>query len=903
MMADRTARAALVLVAAASLSVARSAAAAGETSAPWFEIAVPEGSARLAQAAGLDPATDAWRLLPDLTRRLHASYGERTAARMTPQLAAYFAGVSLAGTREAIASVADGDGTAPVLLVPAEPHVPASAPSLAHTATGDRVSLPLSPAAWDRILGRDREGRPRDILTAIVVDGAAARVYRGLSTLDPPTLAALSDGDALRTIYRKHADAFATFAASFRVEGGRVLAPGGHGEAALWQDLVGASVMRPGDFLVQLAAADQGRLFFFYDTIDRLDEPHRRFAMAAAEPDPKRRAERVRALRSSFMLADAWWDGARLPFSRPVADAPRLLETVRVGADGVLAPPNRRVLWEAAFDDQAATPVEWRARLAQSPPADAAWLVERVANAEANQARSRLGMLAFAQRVFGGAEAEADPAEMLAALRGFGRYRALALTLERIGIRDPALYSAATHHAEQIEDAGHGEHGRATLAQFQGTLAIVERAVAVGSLDPGAATLLVGSLCGRGLADDRYPVRLAVWIEHGLVLTLRTRLGLSDAASAESVVLHGMAGPAETGRAARLDWEGLAYDVTPAAAEYRRLLAIRRRQGGSTLDEALAAPAPDRESRLADVLGDLAYAAALGPVESAPAASEDIGRRHLFVFDEPQPLGGPRPEWALPREVAGPGQRWHAEGALLGLDVGLARLALRRLETDVPPVPLLSAADRRAFAEGAVLVRGAALDEEGRDRIAEGLRRGRARLRQAASDPVALERVVADLRLRDWRRGALPTIAAYGPEPFVSAFTLAEELWLGGETDPPAAWGTSARWDDGCLCPRLIRPVPLDELAGRTADGRLAAHSPDLHLRVAELLAEMNLPARLAPAILSLALQDLMDEAEPAYLDDALAIARYARGLTRTRMEDYVAALVGRGPLAPVAEP
>ena len=71
----------------------------------------------------------------------------------------------------------------------------------------------------------------------------------------------------------------------------------------------------------------------------------------------------------------------------------------------------------------------------------------------------------------------------------------------------------------------------------------------------------------------------------------------------------------------------------------------------------------------------------------------------------------------------------------------------------------------------------------------------------------------------------------------------------------------------------------------------------------AELLAEMKLPARLAPAVLSLAVQDLMDEGEPAYLDDRLAIARYARSLNRTRMEDYVAALVGRGPLSPVAEP
>jgi len=320
----------------------------------------------------------------------------------------------------------------------------------------------------------------------------------------------------------------------------------------------------------------------------------------------------------------------------------------------------------------------------------------------------------------------------------------------------------------------------------------------------------------------------------------------------------------------------------------------------------LAAGGADRESRLAFVLTDLAYATALGGEEGAPAAVEDVARRHRFALGEPEPLGGPRPEWAVPQEVRGPAQRWHAEGALLGLDVALARLVLRRLEIDVPPVPLLNGADRRAFAEGAVLVRANSIDDTTRDRISEGLRRGRARLAEAASDPVALERVIADLRLRDWRRGALPSIAARDPAHLENAFTLGEELWLGAEGEPPppaAAWGTSAHWDDGCLCARMTRPAPLDELAGRTADGRLAALSPDLHLRVADVLAEMKLPARLAPAILTLALHDLIDEAKPAYLEDALAISRYARGLTRTRMEDYVSALVGGGPLAPVTEP
>jgi len=83
----------------------------------------------------------------------------------------------------------------------------------------------------------------------------------------------------------------------------------------------------------------------------------------------------------------------------------------------------------------------------------------------------------------------------------------------------------------------------------------------------------------------------------------------------------------------------------------------------------------------------------------------------------------------------------------------------------------------------------------------------------------------------------------------------------------------------------------------------MAALAPDLHLRVAELLAEMDLPARLAPSVLAMAAEDLAHGGAPAYVDDPLAVARFARSLTRARMEDYVAALAVNGSLRLVAAP
>src|SRR5262249_25566480 len=159
----------------------------------------------------------------------------------------------------------------------------------------------------------------------------------------------------------------------------------------------------------------------------------------------------------------------------------------------------RRLLWEAAFADQVEAPAEWRARLALSPPADAAWLAERIALADSNVGRSRLALLAFAQRLFGGAGAARRAADPPPAPRGFVRYRGRALTLGRMEIAAPAVHAAAERHAEQLEQAGRGERGRTSLAEFQGALALVERAFDAGTLDSRAASALVRSLAATRL--------------------------------------------------------------------------------------------------------------------------------------------------------------------------------------------------------------------------------------------------------------------------------------------------------------------------------------------------------------------------------------------------------------------
>src|SRR5207247_2166620 len=65
---------------------------------------------------------------------------------------------------------------------------------------------------------------------------------------------------------------------------------------------------------------------------------------------------------------------------------------------------------------------------------DAAWLAQMIGTAETRDRGDRLDQLAFAQRVFGSADA-GSKADVLVAIRAFPRYRMLMLSLERMGLR------------------------------------------------------------------------------------------------------------------------------------------------------------------------------------------------------------------------------------------------------------------------------------------------------------------------------------------------------------------------------------------------------------------------------------------------------------------------------------
>jgi hypothetical protein len=827
----------------------------------WHTLPVAGGTNAIAAAAGLETGLPAWRVLYEAARRRHGLWGEG-------------------------AGGGSGDAAGE----------PGGAPA---------VPLPLSPLTWRGLLGRD--GLPDDQLAvAILADRQSALLYRGLAALDEPTLAALAaDPDAVQRLHDRHADVLAAFGARFLVREGVVVVPGGEEEAPLWARLVGESPRAPVAFLVALLGANGGRKALLYDSVARLDPPHQRFALGLYRPEGPARAGALLSLAAAFDREIAWWHPEGGAFKRPEADIARLLREARVRSDGSLAPPAARVFWEAVFEEGKPVPREdWATRVRAGAPAEASWLAEQVGVGAPSLRRRRLEQLLFAQRVFGEAGEETLP-DVLAVLRGLPEAGSVLLALERIGSRDPALFAAAVGAARRAGAVSGREESLRVHGGLQGALGVVDRARFARTLDRAAAERLVRSLCevpGEGEGRAR---ALAAWVEGVLLPELRrTVYGEQPPGEPETTILRAMAGDRVNGREepSPVEWEGLWYRADPGRAEFARLERVRARQGGAGLSEALGvcrSAEPQKRDPCATALGEalvsLVYAASLGDPEGPALAGADPARRHDF---------GAEP-WALPEEVMSPGVPWHVRGSLLGLERALARLSLHGLAGDALPEgpPVLDAVQRRDLAVPAALVNPRELTEAGRDAVAAAIESGRSRVAALRAGEARVAEVCREAGLDPWRARAFEWLLEHEPDSRGSFFSLGELLSLGTTDERPFdGWGVTDALATG-LVPRMPGPVPPDENAGRPPHPGLTESFVDLQLRVAIHLAERRLPASLHPWVVATVLPDLFAEARPVAPDDRLGLDAWVRTLSRDRLDDSVASLVGRGPLQPAPLP
>jgi hypothetical protein len=530
-----------------------------------YDLPVPGGVSSLLAAARLPGSPDRSVALLALIRALHAN----------PSL-----------TRDAIKT---RDAVVAFLNAPRD--------QATARAADDTVPLPLSPEVWTSVVFQGKVARDR-LLEAILVDRQAALLYYGLMSLDEQTLALLAeDAPLLSAIARQAAPVLATCGRSIHVRVGAVVVPGGPQARPLWESIVGSSPDDPARFILGLLTRDTGRCAYFYDTLAHLDHGQQAFALGLSRLPGA--VGRFRTLYADFVTFDAaTWRPVDFPFARRLNDPAWVLMQVAATEQGEMAPPGDRTLWKTVFDGRAAECANLER--AQPAPVEPAWLVNRLVR-EAREGRSAvLHAVAFAQRVFGQTPPPHLPA-VCEALIAFPRYEGLLLTLETIGGFEAPDYVAAVRFASLLDPARHGVY----IAQVQGALAILERALAARTLDRPTVRRLARSLLDPARLPAMGPQREFSFVEGRLVADkaawigpimgqvgqwMRTKLFPALGCSIESAdnCVAGAVSGRPVGDTPVVAWEGEQYRLDYGASARERLRLVRQRQRPNQLADVLA---------------------------------------------------------------------------------------------------------------------------------------------------------------------------------------------------------------------------------------------------------------------------------------------------------------------------
>ena len=457
------------------------------------------------------------------------------------------------------------------------------------------VPLPLRAGVWSKL----STGGPPDLFAAAIMDRRSRRLLYGAAALNAPTRAYMEGRSALvERIHRSHSDVFAMLGRSISVREGRVDVPGGPAAIELWEQLVGASIAAPEAFVDRLLARDTGELAALYDAVAHLDAPHQRFVLGLWMPDALRRARFITLYRAARAA------GRRVaiphqPFVRTELDLFAVVSQLRVLEDGRPAAPASPAFWRPIFAQLG----QWQGTdwsgFPDGSSIDATWFVE-VVLLSAQPIWAQAATISFAQRLFATAAApELPPRTDLATVvvRQFQKFPALALALERMGVRDVAVFTAAFDRANRLTARGNPYWQRQLLTQFQGAVAIAAQLRLADRLSATPAEQLVASLARvEPNQEGVYGGGVARWIAEHLL----PALGADTAADGEveSRLLTALSGAPRDGTSlTKLTWEDWDYRIDSSIVPLARLKKIRTLQAGNSLDAVLrlwrtAAPLP-----------------------------------------------------------------------------------------------------------------------------------------------------------------------------------------------------------------------------------------------------------------------------------------------------------------------
>lgn len=547
---------------------------AAQPAAGWYPLDVPGGRATL-RAVGVDDARERSAVMVELIRRF------------------MFATTAQAPLEASIRAV---------------PH-----------AAGDSLVLPmpLAPAAWSSLVFERTIPAPR-LFAEILLDPSARLLFHGLAGLDRDTLVWIQgQDDLLRRLYR-NADAlksFAMFAPAIRIANGAIELPGGALARDRWSAILDARVDQPDRFIGRLFADRAGRTAGLFALTMFADEERRRFLLGEV---PQGFARLVASFAQCYPSHSNDY-----PVTLRSHDPGLLLMDIAIGADARIAGPWTRSFWRSVFASKdLATPPA--ADDLAGEPIDAAGLIDVLCTAAATDRAATFATWLAGGRVFRDLDQRDWPAAVLA-LRVRRQFPSVFMAIEHAGLRAPAVFVAAGTHAARLDRLSDLESTPITLGQFQGALALTLTATAARTFEEAVARQLIVSLSKIPLRDGRYDRAIARWLNDEWIPAAASALRLSRDLSAEQIVTAALAGPSP-GTPQRVSWEGAEYVVDFPAAARQRLREVRARQGGMSLDQALAPSATDEQ--LARVLASWAYAPHLGAADGGALVGGDSSVRH-----------------------------------------------------------------------------------------------------------------------------------------------------------------------------------------------------------------------------------------------------------------------------------
>jgi hypothetical protein len=490
------------------------------------------------------------------------------------------------------------------------------------------VPLPL-PGFWQREFGPARE----ITIAQIVRRPENALLYSGLIALDDQTLTYLATHPAFLVKIRDDVAApFAAFSRSIRVRSSHIETPGGAAAVPWWEALVGRKVTDPERFVRSLLEADNGRLAWFYDVVEHLDQGRQAFVLGSHT----RGQEQLKTVYRWFAEVEPSWRISVRPLFRPAFDPSLVLASLDVDASGAAGPTWWPALLEKVSDSGWPDNPDRVVRDLRERPADAAWVLAWIFD-KPQQAFDRFRMLRFAQRRLAGVpKAEAPRAAII--LHAFLEMPALCLALERMGLRTPEAFAQIASVAHRFNNAGQ-DAGVDRLSRWQAGLAIIEQVQRVRAWpEPELRRHLDTFLKATSGDPQKTRGEIAAWLAESFLPAVGCAADPAAADGEANIItaLGGGAAPTAPMPPA-VTWEGLTYAVNWDNLRVHDAIAIDAVNPGPNLTTLVALTRARRQIEKGLTRVDEAHqlASALlalsprlsripGPKNSPPSVVEDV---------------------------------------------------------------------------------------------------------------------------------------------------------------------------------------------------------------------------------------------------------------------------------------